>query len=31
MTVLDEEGVPISKDPDMYELDNNQSFEMRFY
>ena len=31
MSVLDENGVPISRDPDMYELDNNMSFEMRFY
>ena len=31
MTVLDEKGVPISPDPDSYELDNNMSFEMRFY
>ena len=31
MTVLDEKGVPISPDTESYELDNNQSFEMRFY
>ena len=31
MTVLDEEGVPISPDPEEYVIDNNMSFEMRFY
>ena len=31
MTVLDENGVPISPDPDSYELHDNMSFEMRFY
>ena len=31
MTVLDEKGVPISPDPEEFELDDNQSFEMRFY
>ena len=31
ITVLDEKGVPISPDPEEFELDNNQSFEMRFY
>jgi len=29
--VLDEKGMEISKDPDIYELDGNMSFEMRFY
>ena len=31
MTVLDEKGVPISPDPEEFELDDNQQFEMRFY
>ena len=31
MTILDEKGVPISPDPEEYVIDNNMSFEMRFY
>tara|TARA_R110000824_G_scaffold289742_1_gene478269 strand:- start:236 stop:415 length:180 start_codon:yes stop_codon:yes gene_type:complete len=31
MSVLDEQSVPIQPDADVYELDENMSFEMRFY
>ena len=31
MSVLDENVVPISPDPEEYVIDNNMSFEMRFY